>query len=234
MIKLINSIPLIFLFIFYPFFSNHASEWWQREFGIGVIKYNDMSTYVTIDTIFSDPTVHSKIKAILNGRDLTFSNGERVFAFKRMIEYAYEIPGWAILTINNDSSWAKVTLDPYNLTDPQTGWINLRKENNSIILWSNLLPSKWLFFLDKNRIKFFEAPDSEKEVSVQLEQFKNSDKVDYIMEPLERNGNWLKVKLFTPSPYCKSENVNVTPIILWIKFLKNNQRPNVFFYARGC
>ncbi len=234
MTKLSNLVHLILLFIFLSFSSNQATEWWQREFGIGVIKYNDMSTYRTVDTVFTESNVHSKIKAVLNGRNLTFLNGKKVSSFKRMIEYDYEIPGWAILSFNKDSSWANVTLDPYNLIDPQTGWINLKKENNSFILWSNLLPLKRLFFLDKNKMEFFKTPDSKKMVSVQFTQFKNSGEVDYIMKPLERKGNWVKVELYTPSPFCKSEDLDVKPKILWIKFLKNNQRPNVFFYTRGC
>ncbi len=211
-----------------------VSEWWQRDFGIGVIKYKEMFTYKVIDTIFTDSNVDSKIKAILNSRSLAFTIGEDVFSFKRMIEYDYEIPGFAILKFNSDSSWAEVTLDPYNLLEPPTGWVNLKKDGTSFILWSNLLTNKNLFFLNPDDIQFYSKPNKSETNPIKLEMFINSNRYDYIMKPILRNGNWLKVEVLTPSPYCKSEEVEVSPKILWIQYLNDNQRPNVFFYTRGC
>ena len=212
-----------------------VSEGWDREYGIGVIKNDDMYSYTATDTIFTEPNVNSKIKAILDSRSLIFADGKNVFSYKRMIEFDYEVPGFAILNINNDTSWAEVTLDPYSLLDPPTGWINLNKVGTSLIMWSDLLASKnYLFFLNPVNIQFFSNPNEINTKSVKLEKFNNSDKFDYIMKPLSRNGNWLKIELLTPSPYCKSDEIDVTPVILWIKYLRKNQRPNVFFYTRGC
>jgi hypothetical protein len=236
--KIMNQILflLVFIFCFYTSsISNQTQKWWQRDFGIGVVKYKDMSTYSAKDSIYSESNTHSKIIAILNGRSLSFANGKTVSPFKRMIEYDYEIPGWAILKFNSDSSWANVTLDPYNLSTPQTGWINLNKKHTSVSLWSKLLPKKsYLFFLNSNNIEFYQNLSGKEKKVIQLVKFKNSDEFDYILKPLLKNGNWLQVELLSPSPYCKSEKIEVKPKTLWIKFLKNNQRPNVFFYTRGC
>ena len=229
-------IVLITLFLFQSVSNllGQNVQWWEREFGVGIIQYKNMPTYNVIDTIYSKPENDSAVKAVLNGRNLILANGESVFPFKRMIEYDYEIPGWAILEFTEDSSWAKISLDPNILSTPPKGWVNLEKENNSFLLWSEYLPTRRsLFFLEPTSLVFYASPNGEIE-NVSLEKDKSSGRFDYSIEPISRKDNWLQVEIVTPNPNCKTEVVEASRKVVWIKYLKDDLRPNVFYFTRGC
>jgi hypothetical protein len=61
-----------------------------------------------------------------------------------------------------------------------------------------------------------------------------SDRLDYIMKPLQVRDRWLQVELLTPSPMCVFPEPEVTPDTVWIQYLGTDGRPRVFYYTRGC
>ena len=209
-------------------------EWWDREFGIGVVKYAAMETYTAADVIRTAPSRTADTVAVLRADSLCF-HGARPCArsYDRMIEFEYEIAGWAVLGFSSDSGWAFVTLAPGDSAGP-TGWVELRGEEVRVQLWSEILTTVPLFFLRPAHIGFFGGPDSAASLSRTLARHPEYERVDYIMNPLERRGRWLRVELLSPSPMCVFPEPNVVPDTVWIEYLRPDGRPRVFYYTRGC
>lgn len=209
-------------------------EWWDREFGIGVVRYAAMETYTAADVVRAAPSRTADTVAVLDADSLCF-HGTRpcVRSYDRMIEFEYEIAGWAVLGLSPDSGWAHVTLAPGDSAGP-TGWVELRGEEVRVQLWSDILVAVPLFFLRPADIGFFGGPDSAASLSRTLARHPEYERVDYIMNPLERRGRWLRVELLSPSPMCVFPEPNVVPDTVWIEYLRPDGRPRVFYYTRGC
>lgn len=207
--------------------------WWDREYGVGVVRYAAMERYEAEDVIRAAPSVDSDTVAILRRDSLCFAKDNCVRSYERMIEYDYEIPGWAILAFTPDSTWARVTLAPYDSAGP-TGWVAVRRDSVEALLWSRVMWEKPLFFLRPDDIAFYDAPVETARVTRTLVRHPNSDRLNYIMNPLEVRGHWLRVELLTPSPMCEFPEPKVTPDTVWIRYLRTDGRPRVFYYTRGC
>ena len=208
--------------------------WEDREYGIGVVKYMAMYRYAARDVILATPSFAADTVATLARDSLCFRRPPVcVRSYDRMIEFDYEVPGWAILRFSTDSAWVKVTLAPSQPSGP-VGWVRLRPDTAIPLLWSQVLPRHRLFFLRRGEIAFYQVPDPKARINRQLVRYSNSDRFDYIMNPLTVRGTWLRVALFSPSAMCEASDLKVTPDTLWIQYLTAAQRPRVFYYTRGC
>ncbi len=217
--------------------THKAGESWAREYGVGIVSYEDMPNYSTVDTIYAKPNLNSEIVAVLNKRELCFNTPKDtcVFSFGQMIEFDYEIPGFAILSFNIDSSWAEVTLDPWDKLTSKTGWIHLNEPKTTSILWSDIIPGKDpLFFINPDSIRVFAKPDYNYEINIILKVYEHSNRLDYEMHPLVVKERWMKVEVLSPSQYCKSNPQESKVDTVWIEYLSNSLRPKVFYYTRGC
>ena len=215
---------------------SHAQRrgWEDREYGIGVVNYAAMQRYAARDVILAAPSAAADTVALLARDSLCFRQPPAcVRSYDRMIEFGYEIPGWAILEFSADSTWAKVSLAPSQSPGP-VGWVRLQRDTAAPILWSHILPRHRLFFLRPRDIAFYEAPNTNARVGRQLVKHSNSERFNYIMNPLTARGRWLQVELFSPSTMCQSTDVKVPPDTLWIQYLTADGRPTVFYYTRGC
>jgi hypothetical protein len=206
--------------------------WWDKEFGVGVVSYAAMDRYEAEDVIRATPSAASDTVAVLKRDSLCFRAGACVRSYERMIEFDYEIPGWAILGFTGDSSWARVSLAPLDTAGP-TGWVALG-DSVQALLWSRTLPTNPLFFLRPSDIAFYDAPTEAARTMRALVRRAGSEELDYIMMPLEARGDWLRVVLQTPSTYCAFPEPEVKPDTLWIRYLRADGRPRVFYYTRGC
>jgi hypothetical protein len=209
--------------------------WARREYGIGVVRYADMYRYETRDVLYSSPVLTADTVAVLDQRELCFRHGPHcVFSYKRMIEFDYEIPGWAILSLTRDSSWAEVTLNPWTPDSAPTAWVYLARDSVSVVFWRDLLPTKWLFFPLLENARFYARPDRSAPVALRYDTLPNPPRADLIMRPLRTDGRWMQVEVFSPNPLCKWPRPEVTPDTAWIEYLTSHDRPRVFYYTRGC
>jgi hypothetical protein len=192
-----------------------------------------MYRYAAEDAIRAAPTAEADTVAVLRRDSLCFVPATCVRSYNRMIEFDYEVPGWAILGFSTDSTWVQVTLSPSDSAGP-VGWVALRGDSVKPLLWSRILPGKRVFFLRPDDIAFYTAPIDTTRVSKELVRHPNSDQLNYIMSPLEARGNWLRVVLQTPSPMCEWPEPKVVTDTLWIHYLTSAGRPKVFYYTRGC
>jgi len=191
-----------------------------------------MYRYDAQDVIRASPNLVADTVAVLVRDSLCFKATPCVFSYGRMIEFDYEIPGWAILAFADDSTWVRVSLAPSESVGP-TGWVALG-DSVKALHWSQILPSKRLFFLRPDDVAFHHAPLDTARIARDLLKYPNSERLDYIMSPLEVRGRWLRVILMTPNPMCKFPEPQVTRDTLWIQYLTSEHRPRVFFYTRGC
>ena len=56
---------------------------------------------------------------------------------------------------------------------------------------------------------------------------------DYILEPLEIRGEWMRVNLKQPSDYCAFD-VEPTQTEGWVRWYSADRGPAVWFFTRGC
>ena len=94
-------------------------------------------------------------------------------------------------------------------------------------LWEDVLPGLPLFFaLPPDSFRFHAAPDGpEESFPVEYDE--------YILWPLEVQGDWMRVRAVTPSDYC-AEPTSPRQDTLWIRWRGEPNGPRVWFYTRGC
>jgi hypothetical protein len=213
--------------------AGQSRGWQDREYGVGVVKYAAMYTYAASDVIFRAPSQVADTVALLTRDSLCFSKSDTcVRSYDRMIEFDYEVPGWAILRFSPDSGWAQVTLAPSDPKGP-TGWVRLRPDTALAVLWPQLLQGNQLFLLHPTDIAFYRRPARNARVHPRLVTHPGSQRLDYTMKPLVARGAWLQVQLVSPSNMCGSQDPTVRPDTVWIEYLTPHRRPMVFYYTRG-
>ena len=215
---------------------SHAQRrgWEQREYGVGVVSYKDMARYGARDVILAAPSAAAETVAVLARDSLCFRQPRTcVRSYDRMIEFGYEIPGWAIVGFNADSAWAKISLAPSEAAGP-VGWVRIQPRIAPAIPWSDILPRHNLFFLTTHDIAFYQSADTTTLVQRDLVKYPRSDRLNYIMHPLSVRGRWMQVELLTPTTMCVFPELRVIPDTLWIQYLTADRRPTVFYYTRGC
>lgn len=213
---------------------SQSRGWEDREYGIGVVKYAAMYSFAAQDVIFAAPAPNADTVATLRGDTLCLAqSGACVRAYDRMIEFEYEVPGWAILEFSEDSAWVKVTLAPADPPGP-LGWVHLRPDSVEALRWSEILPGHPLFFLRASDIAFYRKADRTSRIDRPLVRDPESNRLNYIMNPIAARGRWLQVEVVSPSTMCESPTPQVIPDTLWIEYLTTTRRPRVFYYTRGC
>lgn len=214
---------------------DRQSDWRDREYGIGVVAYPISETDALSGVIRSRPSESADTVATFGGgRELCYTDRRDCLSlYDRTIEYDYEIAGWAILGFNPDTSWARVSLDPFGVDSVGKGWVSLERTGVRPLLWSDELPEHSLFFLWPDSIRFYGSPDSSRLRDLKLTSFPEPRRYDYVLRPMKRQGHWLQVEVFSPQGGCGIPD-SVEPDTAWIRYLSPTSRPRVFYYTRGC
>ena len=208
----------------------------NREYGIGVVTYASLASGLGArDVIRAAPNRRAAVVARLAGDSLCFERPRSCSGLaERMIEYDYEVPGWAVLRYAPDSAWVEVSLGAAQRNAP-TGWVQLRRDSVAVMRWDTALTGHSLFFLHPDQVAFFRQPDGRSRVSRALAPSPGTDRYDYHMTPLEARGSWLRVALESPSFSCEAPPPQPPrQDTLWIQYLTPARRPRVFYHTRGC
>lgn len=212
-------------------------DWRAKEFGIGVVGYPRAESRGIRGVVYGQPSISADLIATFGDRELCYTDRrDCLFLFDRTIEYTYEIGSWAILGFDSDSSWARVSLDPFGVDSVSQGWVPMSSAGNRPILWSELLPTKWLFFLWPDSAQFYDDPSPDSPRAIELTPRSGPRKYDYSLIPLRVEGRWMEVEVASPSPtVCRSgEPPEVRRDTAWIPYLSLEGRPRTFFFTRGC
>lgn len=228
LIKLINHMKMNFFVLLLIFnlscFSTTHLKTPDLTFdkGIGFIMLNSSEPC----NIYTD-TLMTVLKDRLVKKNYVFDfleNNEADVILSNKFEYGYEKFGLPIIDTANN--WIKVLL-PKNEHFFEYGYVNLDISEIEVVYWAEMLTKVPLFFTNDS-IKILYTWIEGEQIKIDSNVFN-----DYVLYPLHVEGNWMKVKLITPSEEC--ELVSEGKIINgWIKYLQDNGRPNVWYFPRGC
>jgi hypothetical protein len=190
--------------------------------------------------IFSAADGSSKIKGTFNlkhqGGGYSYVLHDDNYGMQtNFVEFRYEEEGLPIDSISSDTQWVRVIYAGESSGASLRGWVTNRSPHTDILLWKHVLPKHNVFFRDPEQVQFYSSPNGNKRIFT-LEKFSGANsprRYNYIMYPLRADGDWMQVRVVTPSDYCDSPD-NTRSATLWIKYLDQHGRPLVWFYARGC
>lgn len=144
------------------------------------------------------------------------------------LEFGYEDVGLPGVEPPRSDGWTPIlyAVDPAGT--PRTGWVRIEGREVAWLSWTERLTTIPLFsILPPDSVVFRVAPGSVERSRVQL------DDDDYILYPLETDGEWLRVEVVRPSEYC-AEPAGVTRDTAWVRMLDDRGRPRVWYHTRGC
>lgn len=206
----------------------------SKDKGIGILYVSSDLKGKTLINMYERKDVKSKLLGVFNSQHS--GNGQTTYSVQaenvktdNLIEFEYEKLGLPLRGISDN--WLNVIYGYDKSGKALTGWIEQKGGTTDYFLWKDYLKSAMLFFESTDRIEFFDKPEGMK-AEFKLQPSQNL-KYDYIMKPVELNGNWMKVEVTTPSNYCNTPEVKETKVF-WIKYLDQNGRPLVWYFTRGC
>jgi hypothetical protein len=151
------------------------------------------------------------------------------------LEFGYEEMGLPVLEIRSGAQrmeWLRVHYGLAADGEPRTGWVPFPQPRLEFLSWAERLPELPLFFLDPDSIRFHGAMEGPDE-PISLVRGGGSQRFDYILYPLETRGQWMRVEVVTPSDYCVDPSAPRRDTT-WIRHLKQDGRPRVWYNTRGC
>jgi len=151
------------------------------------------------------------------------------------MEFAYEVEGLPVDRLSEDRRWALAILGIGPDGEPREGWVQVAPGTSTFTQWTSVLRDRPLFFDDGIEPEFFGSPRGTP-VDFPLDTGGGvPTRADYIMHPLQVQGDWMQVRVATPSDYCASPtDPEVRQTMVWIRHLDDRGRPRVWYYTRGC
>jgi len=151
---------------------------------------------------------------------------------QNLIETGYEEPSFIVLS-DHPSGWLRIRFGPGS-GDRGTGWTPRCALSGSparlqFTTWDEWFLSETispLFFRSGSPGTFYSEPSANAPHLPLIS-------ADYILEPLEVLGEWMRVTLKEPSDYCQ---IDVTPLRRegWVRWYATETGPLVWYFTRGC
>jgi hypothetical protein len=212
----------------------------QGDPGIGIVYFSRGAGYgrVNADTLLvrSHPDPASAVVGAFlytehqKGISWSYSVGAPVRLRPNVLEFAYEESGIPLDSLAAASSWGRVILGFHKDGAPYRGWMSLDSTRMKYLLWRKVLAGNRVFFLQGQSPRFYAKPGgAELPLSV-----KTGSNADYILHPLEVRGDWLRVRVAEPADICGSDAAKSRTAEGWIRYLRTDGRPLVWYYTRGC
>ncbi|MEM7549396.1 MAG: hypothetical protein AAF363_06975 [Bacteroidota bacterium] len=148
-----------------------------------------------------------------------------------VFEFGYESFGLPILESYDEYV---MVLYGYDLNGKElVGYIPTDTINYGYRIWNKFFLEGTPIFLNRDLpLQFFDKKKG-KELSIEVKTINDgTGRKNYIMYPLSIEGEWMKVKLVTPSDYCEETESNSLEV--WIKYLDTDCKLRVWYYVRGC
>lgn len=148
------------------------------------------------------------------------------------LEYGYELVGIPYDSVSADGRWARVLLGVDSAGTMVRGWTQLNAEHVVSFAWSELIEEKGVVYpLDPVRAEFAGVPGGSPQPALGT-QYRAGEQ---LLEILERQGAWLKVRFISADQVCGELPPDEgTFTIAWIRFLAADGRPLVWYFTRGC
>jgi len=146
-----------------------------------------------------------------------------------LVEYGYEESGMPFDSTDASGRWLRALLGSAPNGTMRTGWVNATQTGVGTIRWAEHVSDRPIFFPKPERAAFFASADSTKPVAAP-----RGGEDEYAMHPEEVRGPWMRVRLVVPSDNCEPEPATRRTRQVWIRYLDDRGRPNVWYYPRGC
>lgn len=149
------------------------------------------------------------------------------------LEVGYEERALPVMEVEGDGGWLLVSYAFDDGGGMHTGWVDSTDPRLEYVPWSGWLERQGvLFFVAPDSIAFFDGPDGEP-IDLALLPGAGSRRFDYGLYPLRTDGEWMEVRVASPSDYCGADAPAVDAQA-WIRYLDPQGRPRVWYFTRGC
>jgi len=146
-----------------------------------------------------------------------------------LVEYGYEESGVPFDSADATGRWVRAMLGFASDSSTRLGWVDTSQRGVGLVRWTEQLIDRPIFFPQPEFAAFFASPDSSQPVTVPP----GGDDA-YAIHPLEARGPWLRVRIVEPSDNCEPDSSARRTRTVWIRYLDDRGRPNVWYYPRGC
>ena len=210
------------------------------DYGIGIIAFANPPGYGPPgrkDTIvaYEEPQQSSKVLGLFlyseKKQSCTYAVAGRSKMQANVLEFDYEECGVPFDTILADNQWVRAVLGFRETGEAIAGWVRLDSAIVRYLRWVDELPSRDLFFLQGIVPEFHDRQNGsilEWEVSLK-------PPLNYIMHPVDVRPPWMQVRVARPADICVGQKeVHSDTLNAWIRFIRKNGRPAVWYYAGGC
>ena len=133
---------------------------------------------------------------------------------------------------SRDDGWLRLRYGRPSEDRDGTAWVHrchLARESLAFEPWQERFLSDEispLYVRDRAPRPLRAGPDDDAEEIARIDG-------DYHLEPLEFQGDWMRVRLKTPSDYCVEPD-EVRTEEGWIRWRSAERGPLVWYYTRGC
>jgi hypothetical protein len=152
------------------------------------------------------------------------------------IETGYETVSLIVLEIN-DAGWLRIRFAPGS-EDAGTGWVH---RCHLEMLRPRLAYEPWEAFLAGSDISplYFRTGGPRAlrrlpEPGAELVAWIPAGASRYALEPLELQGDWMRVRMKAPYDYCAELNMKPAVHEGWVRWRDTRFGPLVWYYTRGC
>ena len=146
-----------------------------------------------------------------------------------LVEYGYEESGIPFDSLDVTGRWLHALVGSTADGTMRVGWVDTTQAGMGTVRWTDQLRDRPIFFPKPDHAAFFATPDSTMPVAAP----RGGDDA-YAMHPVEVRDRWMRVRVVTPSDNCEPDAVPRRTRQLWIRYLDDRGRPNVWYYSRGC
>ena len=213
----------------------------QGDRGIGIVYFSGGAGYgrVEADTLLirAQPDSGSAVVGAFlyteheKGISWSYSVGAPVPLRPNVLEFGYEESGIPLDSVTAAGSWGRVILGFDDNGTAYRGWMSLDSSRVKYLLWRKVLAGNDVFFLPGQPPRFYAKPGGG-ELPLSVETGSNAD---YILHPLEIRGPWMRVRVAQPADMCVGPDAAKSRTAeAWIRYLRADGRPLVWYYTRGC
>ena len=146
-----------------------------------------------------------------------------------LVEHGYEESGVPFDSTDGSGRWVRAILGYRPDGATLVGWVDSETPGTGTKRWAAVLADGPIFFRRAELAAFYSAPDSSRQVPPPRTE------PEYAMYGEEARGSWLRVRVVQPSDLCiPPDSIRRETRTLWIRYLDERGRPDVWYYTRGC
>lgn len=211
------------------------SDLLRHDFGTGILFLTEPpgGRYPRSDTIAihasPDPTSRVKALFVFDQPDPNMWSYQvwspEPDLHSNVLEFAYEVSGVPLDSLE-PGGWARAVYARDSLQESRKGWVELPSGRVGHLLWRNHLPERSLYVVSPETTELFEAPEREP-LAIPLGD-------DHALTPMRVEGDWMQVRVATPSVCGAAPGEEIREAVAWIRYLQPDGRPRVWYSARGC